>query len=199
MTAEYCVEARTSMQTDIELIRRIGEGDASAVRQLMKRHEGRVMQLARRMVSRREEAEEVAQDTFEGALRTLPTFDPQRSSFSTWLLGIAYRKAAEHLRRRHTVLYIEEHQAAIDEADNEAAIDAVLSELTEERVQQLMEAVSTLPPAEQTLLQLRYTDDLSLAEIGAITGQSAAYTATRLQRIRRKLYHIITAQSYENE
>lgn len=187
------------MQTEQELIRRTIEGDGTAARQLIKRHEGRVMQLVRRMVTRREEAEEVVQDTFEGALRSLPTFNPQRASLQTWLLGIAYRKAAEFLHRRRPVLYIEEHEGALAEADNEAAIDAALSELTEERVEQLMAAVRTLPPAEQTLLQLRYTDDLPLAEIGAITGQSAAYTATRLQRIRRKLYHIITTKSYENK
>lgn len=196
--AEYCVEARTSMQTDQELIRRIAEGDSGAARQLVTRYEGRVMQLVRRMVARREEAEEVVQDTFEGALRSLPTFDPQRAALPTWLLGIAYRKAAEHLHRSRPVLYIEEHEGALQDADSEAAVDAALAELTEERVEQLMAAIRTLPPAEQTLLQLRYTDGLSLAEVGSITGRSAAYTATRLQRIRRKLYHLITTQHYGN-
>lgn len=187
------------MQTDQELIRSIVEGDGSAARQLIKRYERRVMQLVRRMVVRHEEAEEVVQDTFEGALRSLPTFDPQRASLPTWLLGIAYRKAAEHLHRCRPVLYIEEHEGALQEAEDEAAVDAALSEMTEERVNQLMAAIRTLSPAEQTLLQLRYTDDLSLAEIGSITGQSAAYTATRLQRIRRKLYHLITTQDYGNK
>lgn len=187
------------MQTEQELIRRIGNGDSTAAKQFIKRYEGRVTQLVRRMVSRREDAEEVVQDTFEGALRSLPTYDPQRASLSTWLLGIAYRKAAEYLRRNRPMFYIEEHVTVLEDADNEAAIDAALSELTEERVQQLMAAIRSLSPADQTLLQLRYTDDLSLAEIGAITEQSAAYTATRLQRIRRKLYHIITTHSYENE
>ena len=69
--------------------------------------------------------------------------------------------------------------------------DSVLNDSTPRRIEYLRQAIRRIPPDDQTLLHLYYIDDRPLKEIAYIIDRPSSYLATRLQRIRKKLYIMI--------
>jgi len=92
--------------SDADLVRRVAEGAEAgsagedALRELLERHGGSVMALARRMLGSREEAEEVLQDTFLKLHRHASAFESGRASLRTYLFAIARNQALSRLRGR---------------------------------------------------------------------------------------------------
>jgi RNA polymerase sigma-70 factor (ECF subfamily) len=78
--------------SDTELIKKVLGGEKAAYADLMKRHQRFVFTLALRFAKNREDAEEIAQDCFIKAYRSLNTFR-STSKFSTWLYSIVYTTA----------------------------------------------------------------------------------------------------------
>jgi RNA polymerase sigma-70 factor (ECF subfamily) len=70
-------------------------------------------------------------------------------------------------------------------------MQTLFQEPDDERAELLERAIEHLTADEQTLVTLFYYDDLPLADIGYITGQTPGTIATRLHRIRHKLYQLI--------
>lgn len=172
------------------LIERVLQGHPEAFKMLMDGYGDYVIHVVERLISREEEAMEVVQDVFVGAYRTLKKYNPEKASFATWLTRIAYHKVADHLKRRGVILYIEEHESLITHVTDEMA-DSVFRDTTPRRIEHLRLAIRQIPPDDQTLLQLYYTDDRPLKDIAYILDRPPSYLATRLQRIRKKLYIMI--------
>jgi RNA polymerase sigma factor (sigma-70 family) len=80
------------------LIEKVLQGDSTAFGQLVQKYQAFVFTIVIRIVKVREEAEEVAQDTFIKAYESLSSFRGD-SKFSSWLYSIAYRKALDALRK----------------------------------------------------------------------------------------------------
>lgn len=87
-------------EADNYLIEAVQRGDPDAWREVIERFEGRLISFARRMLAERAEAEDIVQETFLGLLRSLPSYDPDRS-LETYLFAILRNKIHDHLRRRH--------------------------------------------------------------------------------------------------
>ena len=77
------------------------------------------------------------------------------------------------------------------DAIREAEMQTLFQQTDDERTELLERAIDHLTAEEQTLVTLFYYDDLPLADIGYITGQAPGTVATRLHRIRHKLYQLI--------
>src|ERR1700754_4756487 len=88
-----------SKLSDIELIQQTLSGNQSAYADLVKRHQRFVFTLALRFAKNREDAEEITQDCFVKAYRSLTSFQRQ-SKFSTWLYSIVYTTAMTSLRKK---------------------------------------------------------------------------------------------------
>jgi len=88
-----------SKLSDIELIEQTLGGNQAAYADLVKRHQRFVFTLAMRFAKSREDAEEIAQDCFIKAYRSLSSFQ-QQSKFSTWLYSIVYTTAMTFLRKK---------------------------------------------------------------------------------------------------
>ena len=88
-----------SKLSDIELIEQTLAGNQAAYADLVKRHQRFVFTLAMRFAKNREDAEEIAQDCFIKAYRSLSAFQRQ-SKFSTWLYSIVYTTAMTFLRKK---------------------------------------------------------------------------------------------------
>ena len=173
------------------LIGNVLHGHSEAFKALMDGYGNYVMCIVEQMIPYEAEAREVVQDVFVGAYRTLRSYDAEKSSFSTWLTRIAYHKIADYQKRRSkAMLYIEEHESLIAHVTDEMA-DSIFKEATSKRIEHLRLAIRRIPPDDQTLLQLYYTDDRPLKDIAYILDRPPSYLATRLQRIRKKLYIII--------
>jgi RNA polymerase sigma-70 factor (ECF subfamily) len=170
------------MQTDENLlIARILDGHAEDFGYFLERYSQEAFAIVVRLVPQQEDAEELVQDAFVRAFNRLETFEG-RSSFSTWICRIAYTTAVSWLRkRRMKYLSIDDRPQLSDTEVDEAFDD-------ESRIVELTRAIALLKPDEQTLITLYYYDNRPLSDIAYILDAEPNTLATRLHRIRRKLY-----------
>ena len=167
------------------LIARILDGHESDYGYFLERYGGEVFAIVSRLVPNREDAEELTQDAFVRAYNRLDSF-VGRSSFSTWVCRIAYTTTVSWLRKKRIkYLSIEDRQGLSDKE-----VDEVLDD--ESRLDELREAIALLRPDEQMLLELYYFESRPLADIAYILDVEPGTIATRLHRIRRKLYSMIS-------
>src|SRR6195952_1573461 len=109
-----------SKLSDIELIEQTLAGDQSAYADLVKRHQRFVFTLAMRFAKSREDAEEVAQDCFIKAYRSLASFQGQ-SKFSTWLYSIVYTTAMTFLRKKRVDTTSIDDEATFIQVENQSS------------------------------------------------------------------------------
>ena len=154
---------------------------------LVQQYASQVLDFTTRLLSDRREAEEVAQDAFVKAFRSLDTFNFQ-SSFCTWVCRIAYHMSLDRLKRQHPY-YVD--------IDNLPAIaDEELSTGREERIALMEEAIDDLTNDEQLLIHLYYYEDRPLRDIAYIMDVEPNALATRLHRIRKKLSRMIKQKEH---
>ncbi|WP_085537519.1 RNA polymerase sigma factor [Massilibacteroides vaginae] len=178
------------LYTDIYYIKRIQSGDTASFACLLDRYSRPVYSLIARIVSNREDAEELAQDVFLKAFKNLSGFKGD-SSFSTWLYRIAYNTAISATRKKkQEFLAIEDGQ--LDNTTGEDLEIVYGSAQNEEQIKQLEAALELLSPEERALILLFYMEDKTIDEIREISGLTAVNVKTKLHRIRKKLYIILT-------
>jgi len=170
------------MQTDEqELIARILDGHAEDFGYFLERYSQEAFAIVVRLVPQQEDAEELVQDAFVRAFNRLETF-AGRSSFSTWICRIAYTTAISWLRKRRMKYLSIDEQPKLTDTEVDEALD------DESRIEELRRAITLLKPDEQTLITLFYYDNRPLNDIAYILDAEPNTLATRLHRIRRKLY-----------
>ena len=169
------------------LISNLRQRKPAACQQLLTEYGPAVFRMVQRIVTRREDAEEVYQDVFVKALRGIEGYNPRQASLATWLGRIAYHESLNFVRgKKPTLLYIEDSELGIDtlEAPDDAPPD-------EQTIRQLEQALAMLPPHEQAIVSMFYYDNQSLADIAFVTGSIPSTVGSQLSRIRKKLYRII--------
>jgi RNA polymerase sigma-70 factor, ECF subfamily len=178
--------------TDAELVERTLGGAEDSFRVLVVRHQQRVYNLLARMLRHPALAEELAQETFLKAFSHLRSFDP-RFKFSNWLFRIAHNTAIDAIRRRPALEVSfddpgEGQQApGVDgfiDPDSDSASRAVERR---ELAAILGEALARLRPEYREAVVLRYQEDLSYEEIGAITGVPLGTVKSNLHRARAEM------------
>ncbi|OIV42555.1 RNA polymerase sigma factor [Flavobacterium johnsoniae] len=177
---------------DQHYIDKVLQGDTNAFATLVDRYKDMIFSLALKMVKNREEAEEVAQDTFIKIYSSLSKFKGD-SKFSTWIYKIAYNTCLDRLKKSKK----EDSNISIDEfsAHLIKTMDNALNALEEkERKQTIQKSLNLLPSDENFLLTLFYFDDQNLEEIGKIMNISANNAKVKLFRSRQKLAVILRQQ-----
>lgn len=177
---------------DQHYIDKVLTGDTNSFAVLVDRYKDMIFSLALKMVKNREEAEEVAQDTFIKIYSSLSKFKGD-SKFSTWIYKIAYNTCLDRLKKSKK----EDSNISIDEfsAHLIKTMDNALSALEEkERKQTIQKCLNLLPSDENFLLTLFYFDDQNLEEIGKIMNISANNAKVKLFRSRQKLAVILRQQ-----
>lgn len=174
---------------DIYYINLIIEGNSNAFSVLVDRYKDLVFSLALKMVKNREEAEEVAQDTFIKVFKSLSQFKGD-SKFSTWIYKVAYNTCLDRLKkhkRERSVISIDEFNSnQIKSLDN--ALDAMEDD---ERAQAIQDCIKLLPSDDGFLLTLFYFEEQSLDEIAKIMGLTPNNVKVKLFRSRKKLTTIL--------
>lgn len=146
-----------------------------------------VFRIVQRIVQRYEDAEEVYQDVFVKALRGIGGYNPRQASLTTWLSRIAYNESLNFIRgKRSDIIYMDDSDLRADSLE-----DFDETPKDEQTIRQLEQALALLPPHEQAVISMFYYDEMSLAEIAYVTGSIPSTVASRLSRIRKKLYRII--------
>jgi RNA polymerase sigma-70 factor (ECF subfamily) len=154
-------------------------GSREAFERLVVRHEARVYAFVRRLLPQPADAEDVAQETFLQAWRSIARYRP-RWRFVTWLLTIARRRAGTSMRRRRPVT------AAVD-PPGVSPDPAVAAERRELHGHLWRLAERLLSPRERTALWLRCVEGLSMGEIGHVLGLTPLHARVLVHRARRAL------------
>ncbi len=164
------------------LAREAQAGSHDAYGALVTRYEHRLFSFLLRRVGNRDDAAELAQETFVRAFSSLPRYDPERR-FSTWLYTIAVRLAASHYRDRSRRPSISEH---IDGTSFDRGVGAGLD--TREDASRVWALARTLLSVEQqTALWLRYVEDLAIPEIAHVMNRPVVWVRVALFRARQRL------------
>jgi RNA polymerase sigma factor (sigma-70 family) len=175
-----------SKLSDIELIEQTLAGNQSAYADLVKRHQRFVFTLAMRFAKGREDAEEIAQDCFIKAYRSLSSFQRQ-SKFSTWLYSIVYTTAMTFLRKKRVDTdSIDDENTYIQVANQASGYDVNITE-NKSRSFYLNQAIGQLLPDDATIITLFYKGEQSLEEIGQTMGIEANTVKVKLFRARQRL------------
>ena len=175
-----------SKLSDTDLIRQTLKGDQSAYACLVKRHQRFVFTLALRFSKSREDAEEIAQDCFIKAFRSLSAYNGN-AKFSTWLYTIVYNTAMTFLRKRRVATdSIDDESIFIQVENNKSAYDTNDAE-NRSRSYYLNQAIGQLLPDDATIITLFYNGEQSLEEIAQALGMSTNTVKVKLFRARQRL------------
>ena len=175
-----------SQLSDIELIQQTLGGNQSAYTDLVKRHQRFVFTLALRFSKSREDAEEIAQDSFVKAYRSLALFQ-QQSKFSTWLYTIVYTTAMTTFRKKRIeTSSIHDEDSNIQTTGQVATINANQAE-NNSRSFYLNQAIAQLLPDDAAVLTLFYKGEQSIEEISQALGIEANTVKVKLFRARQRL------------
>lgn len=174
---------------DIIYIEQVLKGNINAFSHIVDHHKDRAYNLAIRICGSPEDAEEVTQDAFLKAFRSLHGFQ-MKSSFSTWLYRIVYNSAISHVRsRKKGVLSIEDFPA---EAADFSAGNISEEEAEKEYRKSLVNfALQKIDEDDRGLITLYYYDEMDIDEIAGVTGLSKTSIKVRLFRARRKMMEVI--------
>jgi len=175
--------------TDPYLIEQTLKGDTKAFGELVERYQAFVYTIVIRIVKVREEAEEVAQDTFIKAFQSLSSYRGE-SKFSSWLYSIAYRKALDAIRKNKknsSLELIEE----ITEGDCSVIENALSYIEDQERSEVIKKCILELPEQEAVIITLFYFEEQSIKEIAKITQLTEDNIKVKLYRSRKKLFSLL--------
>ena len=171
--------------TDEELMLGYADGDVGAFQQLYSRHRGPLFRHMARRVRDTSLAEELFQDVWQRVIAARQRWRPD-AKFSTWLYQVAHNRIADHWRAKS------HRPDAPDDADDLAARipdpetpERTLSAFEERR--RLQRALEELPDEQREVVLLRLEQELSLEEIGEITGVGRETVKSRLRYAMDKL------------
>ncbi|MDR0791730.1 MAG: RNA polymerase sigma factor [Chitinophagaceae bacterium] len=176
-------------QEELQIIQRICAGEINLFSIFLHRYGNDIFSLIVRIVSSKEDAEELTQDVFLKAFKKLNTFQG-KSSFSTWLYRIAYNTAISATRKnKQKFFYFDE--TLIDKIPDEHVDMLFEKDENEDLLSKLQGSLKRLDAEEMMLLTLYYSKDKKINDIAAIMNLSADNVKIKLYRVRKKLYFIM--------
>ena len=186
------------MKDEIEdiIIDKILDGDQAACRIIIDKYKSFVFNLAFRIINNKEDAEEVAQDSFIKAFKHLESFN-RKAKFSTWLYRIAFNTAVSKTRKKKVVK--NEISNIPESVLPVASFDSSFQLLKEEQQQQIIQLIlNKLSANEKALVTMYYMEEMPMEEIATVTGLSKSNVKVKIHRARQKLYKYLS-QLLKNE
>ena len=188
---EACHSSCTKKFTDTELVAATRCGNTEAFDQLIFRHERRVFTVAQRILNNREDAEDVAQESFLKAFLHLNTFQ-EKSRFSTWLTRITMNESFMVLRRRRRNLEVSQDRPDDDVMSVASTFvdhcpNPEESFRDQERSKFLTDAINRLSPKLRRTILLCEIEEHSANETAQILGATIAAVKSRLNHGRENL------------
>jgi len=180
--------------TDKELIERTLNGNDYSFSQLVNRYQDLIYTLSVRMIKNEQIAEEVAQDAFIRAYKSLKSFE-HKSKFSTWLYKIAYNLSLNALKKENRSKEIFSDRELPDSeksgnfADNYRSLLDIAEDDNISKI--LSECIEELPPKYGFVLTLFHLNQLKYEEIAKITGNPIGTVKSYIFRGRYLLRELI--------
>jgi RNA polymerase sigma factor (sigma-70 family) len=164
-----------------QLVRRVVEGDRTALGDVYDRFGRPAFSLARRICADDGIAEDVVQEVFLAFWKEPGRFDPARGAFGTWLLTLVHHKSVDAVRRESTIRRRtvpaaedgEEWSAPPGPGADQAALGSVVAG-------QVRDALGRLPAEQRQALALAYYGGYTQREVAALTGVPLGTVKSRM-------------------
>ncbi|HEV2836155.1 MAG TPA: sigma-70 family RNA polymerase sigma factor [Pyrinomonadaceae bacterium] len=180
-----------AQNNDIELLNAIVARDEGALADLYDRYRIILFGLLMRILSNREEAEDVLQEVFLQVWRRAADFDENRGRPFTWLVTMARSRGIDRLRS----LAARERVAIAGARDEAEAIsDAASDAFRSEQRGLITNALDQLPDEQKRPLMLAYFDGLTQSEIAARLGAPLGTVKTRMRTGMMKLRELLAGK-----
>ena len=178
---------------DAALVALVRGGDRQAFRHIMQRCNQRLFRVARAVIGEDSEAEDVLQESYMRAYHKLDSFRGD-STLLTWLTTIVLNEARGRLRKRHTMVGLEQVDAAPDDTHqviqfpSKFGSEDPAASAARSQIRHLLErAIDKLPPAFRIVYMMREVEEFSVEETASQLGVKPETVKTRLHRARRLL------------
>lgn len=181
-------EAARLHDPDGDLIRRVGEGDASAIERLVKAKLPRMLAFGTRLLGDPGEAEDMAQELFLRVWRQAARWQPGRAKFDTWMHRVALNLCTDRLRRRRE----RPLPQGWDAPDPAGGAQAGMEEA--ERGRAVDRALAALAPRQREAIVLVHYQELSSQEAAAAMEIGIDALESLLARGRRALRARLTEE-----
>lgn len=168
------------MTEELDVIRRVLNGDTESFRKLVERYAGPVVRMIRNITGDSHTCEDLAQEVFLAAYVKLRTFDPDRSRFSTWLFTIARNKSINAAKRRKPLGLADVPERTDGRSPEEAAVGGEL-------LAALDDALLGLPVNQRTAFVLAEFEQLPYETVAQIEGVRIGTVKSRVNRARNRL------------
>lgn len=155
------------MQDERSLVQRAQQGNQEAFAQLYEEYFGKIYRYVALRIGSQAEAEDMAQQVFLSAIKSLSSFKWRDIPFSAWLFRIARNQAVDYLRRssRRPTTSLEKPLAGSGDDPQQTAEHKL-------DIEQLILATKKLTHAQQEVISLRFTSELPIAQVAKIMGKS---------------------------
>jgi len=180
-------------QADRELVAAVASGSSEALARLYDRHAGTVFALARRLLSLVEDAEEVVQDVFSQVWRDASRYEAGRATVAGWIVMLTRARAIDRLRSRKA-------RPDLRGVNPDSAPPLVAGDrnpeqvtLTAEDVRSVRGALTVLPDAQRSLLELAYYEGMTHVEIAERTGVPLGTVKTRIRTAMMTLKGVLSS------
>lgn len=172
-------------RTDEQLAEAFVAGDDASFEALVARYGGPIYAFILRMVGRPEDADDLAQDVFVQLLKSLPGAR-EGLPLRPWVYVIARNKCLDFLKRKRPLLFSalgdpDSEESVADRVADAGPLPDELAERADLRAL-LADAIEALPPKYRQVVALRYSSDLTFAEMGAVLGLPENTVKTHFQR-----------------
>ena len=161
-------------------------GDEQAIEALVHRYETDVFRLALSILGENVEANEVTQETFIAALKSLRMYQA-RTSFKAWLFTIAVNISRSHLRKRKVLERLTRTLTAVFQVDLQRQVLPEDKVIQNEAEAVIWNSLNMLDEKHRMIVVLRYFHDLSISEISEILSVNEGTIHSRLHTARDKL------------
>jgi RNA polymerase sigma factor (sigma-70 family) len=172
--------------SDSEIISLVLKGDHNAYALLVERYKSYVFTLTLRFIKAREDAEEVSQDIFIKAYRSLADFKGT-AKFSTWLYTIVNTTCITFLRKKRLDIRSLDDERTFEVADSQDSGFRANQVEQKSRQNMVNQAISMLNADDAEIITLFYKNEQSLEEISQILGLEVNTAKVRLHRARGRL------------
>ena len=177
------MRAPDEAESESGLLEQARRGSLSAFEEIVRRYQRRVYATAYRIVRRHEVADDVAQEAFIRAYRSLDRFDAGRP-FGPWICRIAANLAVNHVRSPAA----REDALPDGHAETPSAAPGPLQGVLDAEARTMLDrALGELPTEQRAVFCLRVFDELSYREIADALGIEMGTVMSRLSRAREKL------------
>jgi len=181
-------------EADEALVARVAQNDPDALDEVYGRYARSVYGLAYRILGEPAAAEDVVQDVFLKLWRQPGSYNAERGSLGSWLLGVGHNRAIDVLRRRRSHQEQGLPEAGEPELVQDGLVDMADAASVREASEAVRRALMRIPPEQRRVIEMAFFEGKTHVEISEELGEPLGTAKTRIRLGMRKLRALLEAE-----